>query len=485
MQKSQKNKQLLATITLAIILFVGLILRLYKINSPLADYHSWRQADTASVAKIFAEEGFDLLKPRYHDLSSVQSGKENPEGLRMVEFPIYNAAVAFVYKQIGMLPVEVYGRIVSIFAALLSIAIIFYLMKKEYDLKTAAIAGFSFATLPFIVYFTRVVLPEPTAVAFLMLAIFFAYLFSYEEYRRKAILFYFISLIFFALSLLVKPTTIFYAIVIFYLIYRRYDIFAFTRPQTYLYFITAVIPVALWRFYILKYPEGIPAFSWLTTTVNTPRGLENIFFKPSFFYWVFFQRINNLILGGFLTFFLIYALVRTRNALVISFLLSSLAYLFTFQGGNVQHEYYQTLIFPTIAILIAAGFHEYYRQTKHKFLTYPVFIIIFAFSWYFSFKLVKPYYNIPSDLINYATIIKSFTNKDDLIITDRNGDTTLLYLSDRKGYPVFPDDFEKLRKQGYKYFATDKPEAAKSLLKQYPFLKVAFKSNKFYLLKIE
>ncbi len=485
MQKTQKNKRLLSIIILTIILLTALILRLYKINSPLADYHSWRQADTASVAKIFAEEGFDLLKPRYHDLSSVQSGKDNPQGLRMVEFPIYNAVFAFAYKQIGILPIEIYGRIVSIISSLASIYVIFYLMKKEYDLKTAAIAGFSFAVLPFIVYFTRVVLPEPTAVAFLMLAIFFAYLFSYEEYKKRAIVFYFISLIFFALSLLIKPTTIFYSIVIFYLIYRRYDIFAFTRPQTYLYFITAVIPVALWRFYILKYPEGIPAFSWLTTTVNTPRGLENIFFKPSFFYWVFFQRINNLILGGFLVFFLVYALVRTRNALVISFVLSSLAYLFTFQGGNVQHEYYQILIFPTIAILISAGFYEYYNQTKHKIFTYPVFIVIFVFSWYFSFKLVKPYYNIPSDLINYATIIKSFTNKDDLIITDRNGDTTLLYLSNRKGYPVFPDDFEKLRRQGYRYFATDKPEAAQSLLEKYDFFKIAFKSDKFYLLKME
>ena len=34
-----------------LILVLGLIVRLYKLNTPLADWHSWRQVDTASVAR--------------------------------------------------------------------------------------------------------------------------------------------------------------------------------------------------------------------------------------------------------------------------------------------------------------------------------------------------------------------------------------------------------------------------------------------------
>ena len=44
------------------ILIIAFILRLYKINSPLADLHSWRQVDTAAVARNYVKNGVDLLK---------------------------------------------------------------------------------------------------------------------------------------------------------------------------------------------------------------------------------------------------------------------------------------------------------------------------------------------------------------------------------------------------------------------------------------
>ena len=40
-------------ILLILILLLALILRWYKIDNPLADWHSWRQADTASVSQEY------------------------------------------------------------------------------------------------------------------------------------------------------------------------------------------------------------------------------------------------------------------------------------------------------------------------------------------------------------------------------------------------------------------------------------------------
>src|SRR4030066_1552046 len=79
---------------LAIILILGFTVRLYKIDSPIADWHSWRQADTASVSKVYVQQGINLLIPRYQDISKIQTGIFNPNGYRMVEFPFYNAANA-------------------------------------------------------------------------------------------------------------------------------------------------------------------------------------------------------------------------------------------------------------------------------------------------------------------------------------------------------------------------------------------------------
>src|SRR3989344_4056 len=116
---------------LGLILVFALSLRLYKINTPLADFHSWRQADTASVARNFAERDFNLLEPRYHDFSNIQSGLENPQGYRFVEFPVYNAIIAALWKYIPLTSLEIYGRLVTIFFSLSIIGILYYFLLKE------------------------------------------------------------------------------------------------------------------------------------------------------------------------------------------------------------------------------------------------------------------------------------------------------------------------------------------------------------------
>src|SRR3990172_13190351 len=83
------------------IFVLGFLVRLYRFDNPVADWHSFRQSDTNAVSVIFAREGINLLHPRYFDISNVQSGKDNPKGYRMVEFPIYNLAAVGVFGVLG------------------------------------------------------------------------------------------------------------------------------------------------------------------------------------------------------------------------------------------------------------------------------------------------------------------------------------------------------------------------------------------------
>ena len=109
---------------LSTILIIAFIFRLYQINTPLADLHSWRQADTASVARNYVKNGIDLFHPVYDDLSNVQSGIDNPNGYRMVEFPIYNAIVAILYKIFPIFTLEIWGRLTTVIFSLIIISII-------------------------------------------------------------------------------------------------------------------------------------------------------------------------------------------------------------------------------------------------------------------------------------------------------------------------------------------------------------------------
>src|ERR1700733_9571220 len=91
MVKRLEKNYILLLIT---ILVVGFFVRLYRFDNPVADWQSWRQADTSAVARNFVEHGFDLLHPRMNNISNVQSGLDNPQGYFFAEFPIYNATSA-------------------------------------------------------------------------------------------------------------------------------------------------------------------------------------------------------------------------------------------------------------------------------------------------------------------------------------------------------------------------------------------------------
>ena len=76
---------------LSIILLLSGIVRLYMIDSPIADWHSWRQADTVSVSRNFVKLGFNPFMPKFDDMSGIS---ENPivniNRFRFLEFPVYN-----------------------------------------------------------------------------------------------------------------------------------------------------------------------------------------------------------------------------------------------------------------------------------------------------------------------------------------------------------------------------------------------------------
>lgn len=488
MTKTKPNGMRWSAIFFAtVVALLTIALRLYKIDTPLADFHSWRQADTAAVSRNFAVDGINLLKPRYDDLSNIQSGQVNPVGYRMVELPIYNAGITLL-SSTGACNIEVCGRLLSILAAVVTALVIFYLLLKEHGLLAAALGGLTFASSPFMVYFTRVVLPDPTAVALAMSSIFFLYIFS-EKQKSKTIssLGYFLSAICFSLALLVKPTTIFYGVPLAYLFIRTYTWDVLKKPLTYFYWLGAFVPLLIWRQYILQFPEGIPASEWLITSVNTAGGLQNVFFKPSFFRWIFYERINNLILGGFLTpFFIIGALSRQKRYLTHAILLGSLTFLFVFQGGNVQHEYYQTMIFPALAMLVGVGLsymHTHSRQFVSSTILIPVISATFAFSLFISYYTVRNYYNYSGELVQASKIVKDLTGKNDLVVTDTLGDTTLLYLSERRGAPAVYKDLTELKHDGYKYFITQKIDVADKIIADKTHTPI-FRSNKFVLFEL-
>lgn len=487
MKKERTVFQRIDIIALILILVIAFALRLYKYNTPLADLHSWRQVDTAAVARNYARNGVHLLKPQYDDLSDLQTGHENPEGLRYVEFPVYNAIVGYIGSVVTNVPIEVIGRIVTAIFSLIIVGVIYALTYYEAGRIAAVIASLVYAVFPDFVFFSRVVLPETTAVAFAMLSLLLVYLATHKKASAGYYALLLFSAVAYALSILIKPTAGFYGLAIAYIVFRAYELNALKKIEYYVYAAIALLPFAAWRYFISFHPEGIPPSDWLITSVNTYQGLKVIFLRPAFFRWIFYERINEIILGGYLTAFFILGIIAKPQRYLIHFIfLCGMIYLFVFEGGNVQHEYYQTILLPGIALMVGLGTAYVLEHTKlflHPIVTWSLVIAVYALSFFFSFYRVQDYYHTPDDLPPIANVIKTITSPNDKIVTDRLGDTTLLYLADRKGAPAIYKDWATLKSLGYSYIVTMNRELIDQTKAEGSY-RAVFENDKFAMFKL-
>lgn len=429
---------------------MGFFVRLYKIDTPLADWHSWRQADTASVSRNFLEKGVDFFLPRYHDVSSVQSGLFNPNGYRLVELPLFNLLHYFYAK---LLPVsfEVAGRLVSITAWVVS-TIMIYLLGRRFGGKFAGIfSSLFFASIPFNIYFSRVILPEPLTVTTLLVSIWF---FSIFVDTSKAKYFYF-SGIFFALSMLLKPYILFFGTAHLYLAFHKFGSKNFTNSKLFIknliFLCIVMIPFLLWRIHINKYPSGIPFFEWAFNG-------DGIRFRPAFWRWLAGERIAKLILGfwGLVPFAAGVIKKSKKNLFNLSFFTGGVIYLCLVATANVRHDYYQIFMIPAVSLLAGSG-SSFLWNSKHvnKLLSRGLLVFSFFMMLLLGWYQVKDYYQINRpEIIEAGSAVDALTPKDSLIIAPYNGDTAFLYQTKRWGWPAVDDDLENLIERGADFYVS-------------------------------
>lgn len=438
-------------IILSFILILGFSLRLYKINSPVADWHSWRQADTASVTKTFVSEGINLLMPRYHDISSVQSGTFNPNGWRFVEFPIFNAVHAILFKAFQAFSLEVWGRLVSIFSSLVSAYFLFLLGKRFIGGWGGVLAALFYVSLPFNIFFTRVILPEPMAVSFALASVWvFVKFIDSEKFK-----FLYISGIIFAIGMLVKPFIFFYSIPLVYLAVKKYGLKNMIKtPNLLIKFLIAVnialVPFFTWRVWVNQYPEGIPFWKWAFNG-------DKIRFKPSFWRWIFGERLGHMILGGWGLIPFSFGLLKPKKEYFNhSFILGMFLYAIVFATANVKHDYYQTFFIPAVALILSQG-TLYMWETKifNKWLTRGTLAFSFIVMFLTSGLQVREFYKINRpEIIEAGKAIQRITPKDALVIAPYNGDTAFLYQTERRGWPVVDLPIDELIEKGADYFVS-------------------------------
>jgi 4-amino-4-deoxy-L-arabinose transferase-like glycosyltransferase len=445
------NFKYIEYILLTIILVFGLLIRLYKINSPVADWHSWRQTDTASVTRNYVNLGLNLLYPKYDDISKIQTGYLNLQGFRFVEFPVFNFFHYLLVKILPNVSFDALGRLTSVIFSVFSAYFLFLIGKRYLGKWGGLLSSFFFLLIPYNIYFSRVILPEPLCVFFSLFS-----LWLFIKYIDSEKVFYlFFSGIIFSLALLLKPFALFYAFPMVYLLLSRYGIKnIFMTPRLLINFLIfadlVLVPLLLWRGWIGNHPEGIPHFTWAFNG-------DLIRFRPAFWRWIFGERIGRLILGiwGLIP-FIIGVITKKKNYFNLSLMLGALAYVFMVATASVRHDYYQILIVPPICLLAAEGSLAIWQNNIfNKWLARPILIFSIVLCLGMGWYQVKEYYKIDHpEIIAAGQAVDRLTPKDARVIAPYNGDTAFLYQTERWGWPVVDDSIENIIKLGASYYVS-------------------------------
>lgn len=454
---------------LVVILILAFSVRLYKLDNPIADWHSWRQADTAAVSRNFFKEGFNPLYPKYDEMSGVaELPIPNPNRYRYVEFPIYNTLVYFGYLINGGVDERI-ARLISIAFSLGSVLFVYFISRKYFGEFTGILSALLMAILPFNIYFSRVILPEPSLVFFSLGMFYFINRWIYEDTGKL----YLVSLLLTACAFLTKPMAAFYLLPLIYSYYQKEKKW-WPIPLRYFYLlIPALIPFGLWRVWIQQHPEGIPASGWLLNG-------NHIRFKPAFFRWILQDRFGREILtvpGTILFFVGLLRKPKSGEGYLMHLLgLSAFLYLIVFATGNVQHDYYQTLIVPAIVIFTARGFKSLLEGIPSflpRLYTIPIALLFLPLSLFFAWGEVKGLYQINNpSIVEAGQKANQILPKDAVVVAPYGGDTSFLYQTNRIGWAVvaYPiKDLHDLFKVDY-YISTAKDAKTKWVMRKYKTL---------------
>lgn len=411
-----------------LILFFSLLFRLYQLTSPIMGAQSWRQADTAAMARNFYENGYNFFYPQ------IDWGG-NSAGYVETEFPIYPYFVSLFYNFFGVS--DIIGRLISIVFSLITIYFVYKLVLKLVDEKTALWTTFTYSILATVVFYGRVFMGEPLLVMCIVIGV---YLFI-EWTENEKFTSYIFSLLFISLACLIKPPSLYIGLPLLFIWRGIYGKKVFSNIKILLYAFIVFLSVFIWYYHAhqIYLTTGLTFNIWEYGTDKW--GNWDFIFTWDYFNSVFFRTIaeKHLTWTGFIIFVVGMIAFRKDKRLKLFYvwLLAALIYLIIVARGNYAHDYYQLPILVPITIFLGMVFSKYFNKRplsnwKSGLLTIGlVGMLGLGFARYYDYikreDLTDPKYKL-SQLVKYKT------ENNALIITVSDYDPMLLYLSHRKGW---------------------------------------------------
>lgn len=450
-------------IGLAVILLLGLALRLKGIHNPLLDHPGWRQGDTASIAKNFATLQFNVLYPQTN-----YNGP--PPNYVELELQIVPIIAATLYKIFGIH--EVFGRLISILFSLGTIAVLASFARWLFVSEWAGIlAALLYAIAPGSIYYGRTFTPDTAMVFFMTWALYAgARMLIDDERWSAAATARFTALL--TLAFLAKPVSLVALAPLAVLFVERLR--AGRTVDWRAAGVAAILPLAI----LFAYDRALAAHAeWHWTS-----GITELHVLPALgaslqsldafhLKLVQFREVlgvfSVMMAGPVITalavwgFFFPPQATRTRT-LLWAWLAGGLLYVYVVVTVE-RVDYYMYLLLPLSALAAAAfldrlcaAVRESAIDTRWKYAAAGAAALALAGTIYQNRKIVQPYYRYSKAVYRNAIALNRTLAPDALIVMGHY-DPSVLYYIGRYGweedpYLWTPFDEQSAIRKGARYF---------------------------------
>lgn len=444
------------------ILLLALLVRLYHVHFPVAGWHSWRQADTAAMARNFFENGFDFFHPQ------IDWGG-NSSGIVESEFPAYPFLVSLFYAVFGLN--DAWGRLLSVIFSLFTIYGLYLLVRKYLSNSVALYSAFIYAIIPLNIYYSRAFMPES---AMLMCSVLGIYWFS-QWLDKRNVAHFILSCCTVSLAILIKIPELYLGLPLLYLAWLKFGKSTFKAGVLWLFAFLVLLPVALWYYHAhqLFLESGLTYGIWGFGTDKW--GNFDIILTLKFYNDIFFKSIaeRHLTYAGFIPFLIGLFIKRTTKGerLFDFWLIAVIIYFLIVAKGNQVHEYYQLPFILPAVVYVGKAFSKYLPldSLRFSFVSKPlqsiffslclVGIIVLSYLRYDRFMNSETY---DSSLFRLAAAVQGVTQKHDLIIAVSEYNPIILYRCNRKGWNSSVDQLDSTfidarRSNGAKYLIGEIP----------------------------
>jgi 4-amino-4-deoxy-L-arabinose transferase-like glycosyltransferase len=451
--------------------------RFVLIDQPYIDKWSWRQSDVAAIARNFLHNGFHFARPQI-DWAGDQPGYVG------TEFPILPFIAALCYKIFGVH--EWIGRVQAVIFFALSLPFLFLIVRQIFGPIAAVWALFFYSFAPLNVMTSRCFMPDVPSLSLALIALFL--FIRWIENRQRIV--FFASAIALSLSILIKVTSVLIGAPILYLLVaelcERRKFFAQQNCDGHrlplqmlaLFAAIALLPSVIWYWHAYQIAQKFYPFHLF--------GEGGIRIESFAWYWDIAQRTVTSSLTPLLS---VLALIgffitpRGRFTNLFHWWFIAIVLFIIVAGYGNRHPWYQLPLVP-----IAAAFAGHFCS---RIMALPIFahansfaallmraglsLVMIAFAACALGYTQIFYEPVAAPFRNAGLELKKITPRDALILAADDGNPTLFYYAERKGWH-FPEkngiwqggprdseqaivDLEQLRKRGASYFVFQKDAA--------------------------